>query len=68
MSYPAYCIPAGFILVGTCGECGGPLLTAQTVASSGTGPVTPHIVCQDCLRVAKNVEPNYGPIMQMREP
>lgn len=62
----AYMVPPGFVLLGTCGSCGGPVLTLQVVCSNGTGePI--YAACTDCKRQLKvEVTPNYGPVLEMR--
>lgn len=65
----SYMIPAGFILTGTCAECGGPVLTRQLFSSSGTEPYIPHEQCSDCGKVAKPRDPptSFGPIRDMHK-
>jgi hypothetical protein len=55
-------IPAGYNVVGTCGECGGPVLSPMMWG----GNCEPKKHCMDCNRQAKPVTlPIWGPIMSM---
>lgn len=57
-------LPAGFCVVGTCGACGGPVLSPQM--SSGVGE--PTRTCMDCGRTVKTtLFPNFGPILEMNQ-
>lgn len=60
-----YEIPAGMNLVGTCGVCGGPVLSPQLYSNSWTG-ASPPGSCGDCGRFAKQETiPRFGPIKEM---
>jgi hypothetical protein len=67
MSNRYFMVPAGFILTGTCGACGGPLITPQVISSGGIAYEPPVETCMHCQRVAKTpVVANYGPIKEMQ--
>lgn len=54
-------IPANHIVIGTCGVCGGPVISPMASEISW---------CMDCLAVPKKkINPAWGPILEMvREP
>lgn len=55
-------IPYGFNVVGTCGNCGGPVLSPQSVS----GNYQPEDFCADCGKKAKKiVQPFFGRIREM---
>jgi len=57
-------IPYGFNVVGTCGSCGGPLLSPMLIVIDYD--YVPDIFCHYCGKKAKKiVQPNYGPIREM---
>jgi len=60
-----YAIPPGFNLVGTCGECGGPLLQSQFTYSNDTVGRQSPIHCANCQRIAAPFETTFGPVREM---
>lgn len=71
-SYPApVCsgiriIPANHNVTGTCGKCGGPIITPVYWASSASGDMPPEW-CADCGCIPKKeMRPDYGPIREMQ--
>jgi hypothetical protein len=57
--------PPNHNIVGTCGECGGPIISPMFI--SGTAQLDEH--CAGCGRRAKRVVtiPAYGPIREMEK-
>lgn len=71
-SYPApgcsglRIIPENHNVTGTCGECGGPIITPVYWASTNTADAPPEW-CADCGRIPKKeVRMDYGPIREMQ--
>lgn len=61
-----YQVPSGTVLVGTCGACGGPVLSPQILGSSNTNELPPA-QCANCGRMAKpTINPQYGPLQEMQ--
>jgi hypothetical protein len=62
----AYIVPDGLVLIGTCGECGGPVLAPQVTWSDGTATGAVRGQCATCKRVSKpEAQPTFGPILGM---
>lgn len=57
--------PENHNCVGTCGNCGGPIISTMIWSSDGTMDGPPEW-CMDCgAKPKKEVKPDYGPIREM---
>lgn len=64
MSY--YVVPPGMVLVGTCGSCGGPVLSPAIIYQNGTQETPSAGSCGLCQRRVKaDIQPTYGPVKEM---
>ena len=62
-----YVVPNGMLLTGTCGACGGPILSPAIYFSDGTVNAPPSGQCGTCGRHAKpDIEPTFGPVKEMQ--
>ena len=58
-------VPGDMVLVGTCGSCGGPVLSPQAWGGNSTNQ-EPPAQCGSCGREAKpQIQPAYGPLREM---
>ena len=58
-----YNIPFGCNVVGTCGDCGGPLIQSIDI-TNGAGPIT----CLCCHKMVKQpLLTTFGPVMEMQK-
>lgn len=55
-------IPEGYNVVGTCGVCGGPIIQSM-IQNSNINPQ----VCLRCGRHPKNINPLFGPVVEMND-
>lgn len=63
----AYIIPHDMVLIGTCGACGGPVLSPQIIADTGTASRGIVGQCTRCQRHTKpEGHPLFGPIREMQ--
>lgn len=56
-------VPMGYVIVGTCGKCGGAVISPQ-ITYNYAEQESDH--CMDCGAIAKPiVKPLYGPVRDM---
>ena len=63
----SYIVPQGYVLAGTCGNCGGPLLSPQIWSYTDDTYAEPPATCQRCGKQAvRSITEKYGPARAMQ--